>query len=555
MVVSIIGGRYKILRGLARGAFGETYLAQDIESQQIAVVKRLKPIVKDEYTLKVARRLFTTEAETLEKLGVHPQIPNLLAFYPEKFCIVQEFIDGPSLSEEIGQGKCLGELATNNLLKEILEILDFIHQQDVIHRDIKPSNLIRRKSDGKLVLIDFGAVKELSTLETNVQGQTVVTVAIGTPVYMPLEQQQGKPKKNSDIYALGIMAIQALTGKTPAELMEDKRSCREILQKDRRVSLKLAMIIDKMVRADWKQRYQSAQEVLNDLARWTAPIPLWDILIKGGVAVILIATVIFLFPYTKAIYVLNQANAQVEKGKYRQAIGLYDQVSTILPNSSKVWFLKGYALSQEKRYQDQLQACDRAIKLKPDFVEALNCRALALDGLKQYPQAINDYDRIIEIKTDFYQAYNNKAEALLRLKQPEKALDSFDKAILYNPDYVYAWTGRGDALFQLKRYPEAIPAYSKAIELSPKYSYAWNGRGNAYRISGQFDNAVSDYKMATETDPESDFYEAYYNLALAYIGLKQCQQAVSALDRAIKIKPNYQAAIQLRENLLNKGCG
>jgi tetratricopeptide (TPR) repeat protein/tRNA A-37 threonylcarbamoyl transferase component Bud32 len=554
MVATIIGGRYKILRGLSRGAFGETYLAEDLESQQTAVVKKLKPLVSDEYTLEVAKRLFTKEAETLKRLGVHPQIPTLLAFYPEQLCIVQEYVEGTSLSEEIGQGNCLQEAAATKLLKEVLEILEFIHKEDVIHRDIKPSNLIRRKSDGKLVLIDFGAVKELSTLETNFQGQTVVTVAIGTPVYMPMEQQQGKPKKNSDIYALGIMAIQALTGKTPTELMEDKRSCREILQKDRQVSLKLAMIIDKMVRADWKDRYQSAQEVLNDLARWNAPVPLWNILIKGGVTVALTVTAVVLFPYTKAIYVLNKANAQVEMGQYRKAIELYDQVLDVLPKSAKVWFLKGYALSQEKRFQDQLQACEQAIELKPDFVEALNCRALALNGLGKYPEALKDYDRIIELRSDFYQAYNNKGESFLKLQQPQKALDAFDQAILYNPDYVIAWTGRGDALFQLQRYPEAIPAYSKAIELSPKYSYAWNGRGNAYRMSRQFTNAVSDYKTAIQTDPESDFYEAHYNLALAHIALKQCQEAVAALDRAIEIKPNYQAAIQLRENLINKGC-
>lgn len=142
------------------------------------------------YTLNAGKILFDREAEALEKLGHHDQIPRLLAHFEDnqKFYLVQEFIEGHDFTQELRPNKQLSEAFVIQFLSDILEVLAFVHQQQVIHRDIKPSNIRRRESDGKLVLIDFGAVKQVSTQVVNSQGQTKVTIAIGSPGYMPSEQ-------------------------------------------------------------------------------------------------------------------------------------------------------------------------------------------------------------------------------------------------------------------------------------------------------------------------------------------------------------------------------
>jgi serine/threonine-protein kinase len=228
----------------------------------------------------------------------HDQIPKLFAHFAEnqEFYLVQEYIKGHDLTHEIQPGKPISETLVIQLLQDILEVLEFVHKQKVIHRDINPRNLMRRASDNKIVLIDFGAVKEVMTQMTNLQGQTI---PIGTPGYMPIEQVLGNPKFCSDIYAVGMVGIQALTGVSPDQLRHDPNTL-EVIWKNRvSVSPKLASILEKMVSYDFNQRYQSATEVLQDLLPSPVPPPplplpnkLWLILMGLGVA-----SIVFFFSF------------------------------------------------------------------------------------------------------------------------------------------------------------------------------------------------------------------------------------------------------------------
>ena len=203
----------------------------------------------------------------LEKLGKHSQIPQLLAYFEEnqEFYLVQEFIKGHPLSAEMILGKRLSEFQVVYLLKDILSVLNFIHTQGVIHRDIKPANIIRREQDGKLVLIDFGAVKQKLQESQLVEGQESVTIGIGTAGYAPNEQLKGQPKFNSDIYALGITAIQALTGQVPDQLPTDPKTAEIVWRNYASINNYLANVLDQMVRHHHSARYQSAAEVLQAL--------------------------------------------------------------------------------------------------------------------------------------------------------------------------------------------------------------------------------------------------------------------------------------------------
>ncbi|MGK7875870.1 MAG: protein kinase [Xenococcaceae cyanobacterium] len=271
---NILRRRYKIIRPLGTGAFGQTYLAQDrdLPGHPQCVVKKLKLQSAETSVLEMARRLFDTEAQVLYQLGSHDQIPQLFAHFEEnqEFYLVQELIEGHDLKQEFPVGRRWSETQVIALLQDVLPVLEFVHQQDVIHRDIKPANLIRRASDGKLVLIDFGAVKQISSQILNSEATEALTVAIGTPGYMPNEQSSGKPRISSDIYAVGMLAIQALTGILPKRLREDPRTSEVIwrnhLEVGQAQDSPLYEILDKMVRYDFRQRYQSATEVLQALA-------------------------------------------------------------------------------------------------------------------------------------------------------------------------------------------------------------------------------------------------------------------------------------------------
>ncbi len=269
MLNQILAGHYRVIRTLGEGGCAKTYIAEDLHrpGHPQCVVKYLKPSSKDTIYLLNIRRLFQREAEILEKLGQHSQIPRLLAYFEhdQEFYLVQEFIEGFTLTRELPRGHRWTERKVILLLRDILSILEFVHSYGVIHRDIKPSNLIRRSSDGRLVLIDFGAVKQiLSSTAIEETSEKYTTIAIGTQGYMPTEQARGKPRLNSDLYALGMVGIQALTGVSPLRLQEDADG--EVLWQDQaQVSTELATILSQMVRYHFRDRYQSSTQVLQDL--------------------------------------------------------------------------------------------------------------------------------------------------------------------------------------------------------------------------------------------------------------------------------------------------
>ncbi|MEM9450584.1 MAG: serine/threonine-protein kinase [Cyanobacteria bacterium P01_E01_bin.6] len=264
----MLAGRYQLVEILGAGGFGETYIAADLQrpGQPLCVVKQLRPITNDLKLFTLSQRLFRQEAQTLERLGKHPQIPQLLAYFEEgqEFYLVQEFINGHPLRQELLLKQQLTESEVVKFLTEILLILDFIHQCGVIHRDIKPSNIIRRQSDQKLVIIDFGAVKEMQAHMRDDQTH-LQTISIGTRGYMPSEQFAGTPRFNSDLYAVGVLGIQALTGLSPDRIDIDSATGELMWHGKAAPSLELKEILTTMTRYSFRERYQSAQDVLRDL--------------------------------------------------------------------------------------------------------------------------------------------------------------------------------------------------------------------------------------------------------------------------------------------------
>ncbi len=263
-----VGGRYQVLEVLGAGGFGHTYVAEDHQRPGTpkCVLKHLSFSSENADMLKQARRMFEQEAAMLERLGKHDQIPQLLAYFEEngEFYLVQECIDGYPIAYEIPEGTALSEATTIALLEDVLSILTFVHGEGVIHRDLKPENLIRRLPDQAIVMIDFGAVK---TIEAQINpARYTQSIPVYTTGYAASEQCLGRPQFNSDLYSLGIIAIQCLTGTHPTFLDADPYSG-DLLWKDQvTASPGLLAILDRMTQYQSSNRYPTAQDVLRDLA-------------------------------------------------------------------------------------------------------------------------------------------------------------------------------------------------------------------------------------------------------------------------------------------------
>lgn len=264
---TVLRDRYEILSQIGVGSFGIAYIAKDRESpsKKSCVIKQFYQINIDDCEMIAAREGFDREARFLEQQN-HDCIPKFYAQFEEKgqFYIVQSLVEGIPLSQELKAGEKKDEQYIKKLLIDILTPLKHVHSQEIIHRDLKPANLIRRE-DGKISLIDFGAVKEL------VNQPTTGGTTIGTPGYMPSEQAIGQPKLSSDIYAVGKIAIQAATGIYPSEL-ENDRDINPIWQYlAPEISLDLKNVLTRMVEYNFAARYSSAAETLEALSPHDTP--------------------------------------------------------------------------------------------------------------------------------------------------------------------------------------------------------------------------------------------------------------------------------------------
>ncbi|MEG4066469.1 serine/threonine-protein kinase [Microcoleus sp. Pol11C2] len=268
----ILSGRYLPVRLLGQGGFGAAFLARDryTPAMRQCVAKLLQPSVSlTPPQLQIAQTLFEREAAVLEELGnEHSQIPSLLAFFeltvaslqPGKndqfFYLVQEFIDGKNLEDELAVKGRFSEAETVEVLREILKVLDFVHSRGSIHRDIKPANIMRGKN-GRLYLLDFGAVKQV----TQSVGSAKASTGIYSLGYAPPEQMSGQEVyPATDLYALAVTCITLLSGLQPTELFDSYRN-EWNWQSRVQVSSRLAHVLDRMLLSAPSQRFQSASEV------------------------------------------------------------------------------------------------------------------------------------------------------------------------------------------------------------------------------------------------------------------------------------------------------
>ncbi|BDI15759.1 hypothetical protein ANSO36C_15610 [Nostoc cf. commune SO-36] len=276
-LVSLLRNRFRVMRVLSNeGGFGKTYLAEDTDKlNEHCVIKQLAPKVQGTWAVKKAMELFGEEAKRLQDLGEHPQIPTLFAYFEQDnfLYLVQQFIEGQNLLNELEQAGRYSESKAKELLLDLLPLLKFIHERQVIHRDIKPENIMRRQSDGRLILIDFGVSKQLTSTVHTQMGTT-----IGSHGYSPIEQiKGGEAYPASDLFALGATCFHLLTGIFPFDLWVENgfawvHNWRQYLPSP--LSGEFGQVLDKLLKKDIDERYQFADKVINDLAAQQLSSPL-----------------------------------------------------------------------------------------------------------------------------------------------------------------------------------------------------------------------------------------------------------------------------------------
>jgi serine/threonine protein kinase len=471
----ILDTRYRILQVLHMEEVVQTYLVEDaVLSDQQFIVKQLQPESQNPQDLKYLRQYFFKEAQILKQIGQeNDKIQKTFECfeYNTNFYLVQELIIGHQLTEEFLLGEPINENQVIDILLEILDILLYVHSCNITHQNIQPASIIRRHSDNKLVLVNFGYVQEL------------VTTTIANLEYIPIEQLQGNTQYNSDIYALGIVAIAAIMGLTTEEI-STLQSQKHLLTGElvwydgtTQVSQNLINIINKMVRFDYRKRYQSVTEVIEDLQQLKneqyepqkPQLKKFSLMLTGVASFVAVIVAGWFWQWLKLgsneNFIYQEGISQYEQGNYQEAVSSFTQTLEINPQNSLAYNYRGDAFYRLGDYQKAQADSSRAIALNPQDANAYYDRGFARFGLGKYPQAIADYTQAIKLNSQNPYAYYGRGLARVKVQDYQAATRDFSQAIAMNSNYGLAYYHRGLVYTQLRKRKEALIDLKKAAKL------------------------------------------------------------------------------------------
>ncbi|MEB3120566.1 MAG: protein kinase [Snowella sp.] len=282
----LINDHYLVKLILGQGRFNRTYLVEDTHRfNEPCVVKEFAPQIEDSIIREKTAEIFHRQAEILYNL-YHPQLANFREIFrasqenPDSIFLVQDYVEGQTYQDLLNlrrsRGKFFTEAEIRALLKQLLPILQYLHEQGIIHRDICPKNIIQREFDSLPVLIDFSSVKllestspqEPSTKTINDQPKTSwILSQLGKMTYGSKGQESLEwVSIDGDLYGLGVTAVVLLTGKEISLLTDTQQTLTEILH-EHSISPELTKILLKMLAQPTEPHFSSAQEILDDLSR------------------------------------------------------------------------------------------------------------------------------------------------------------------------------------------------------------------------------------------------------------------------------------------------
>jgi tetratricopeptide (TPR) repeat protein len=198
---------------------------------------------------------------------------------------------------------------------------------------------------------------------------------------------------------------------------------------------------------------------------------------------------------------VDQGNALYDQGKYDEAVQAYDKAIEVNPENADTWYNKGLALERQNKYNEAIQAYDKAIELDPKDADAWSAKGAALNSQDKYDEAIQAYDKAIEIDPRYADAWEGKGVALDGQGKYAEAVQAYEKATEINPQYAYAWNNKGVALREQGKYAESIQALDKAIEIDPQATIAgvaWNNKGRALKLLGKTSESDAAFAKSKE---------------------------------------------------------
>ncbi len=558
----IINDRYEIVQYLGTLkplGLGNTYLVKDWQllSQPKKIIKYIRPSPKSQSinhqsTLEKARVLLQKEVNLFQSLSQKIEfIPKLLDFSEENngFYIVYEFIEGNNLEVEFKKNSCWKEEKVINFLESIISILEVIHKQGVLHLDIQPKKIIK-STNNQIYLIGFSSFKTIANLIF--YGKFLENNPHQNQEYIPPEQKQGNPRMNSDLYALGLVAIKNLTGESPKNLKLDYLS-KNLNWNRKKVSRKLAKILNLMIVSDYQKRYQKASEIILALKKYHKKPN--KFLIFGPFVLVILAFLSFLgygiLTEKRGISQLKIADLELKQKNYQRAIVLYKKGLNQSPRQEKAWVNQAIAYQELNQYESMLKSCEDGINFFPNSIHLWICKATALVHLNNIEDAIQAYIKAKEIEPKNFIVLNNLGDLWLQIGRKQEAISNFKAAIIVDRERSHVpWNQLGKLYYESQDYDESLNAYQEALKVKPDYLPSLIGLGNLYNQLKEYQKAINSYDLAIEINPQS--YEAWFGKGVAFSGLQDLNLARESYEKALEIKPDYQAAKVAYETIKNK---
>jgi serine/threonine protein kinase len=552
-----IQDRYRALRVIGQGGFGKTFLAQDESkpSHPRCVIKQfafetINPNAS-QGDLDIAVRLFEQEAKRLDDLGKHPQIPELLSFtiHEGKQYLIQEFIDGETLEQELRRVNAFSEQQVRDVLVEVLQILEFVHSKSVIHRDISPDNIIRRKGDGKLVLVDFGAAKHATATILAKTG-----TGIGKPSYGAPEQMLGKSVFQSDLFGLGVTCLHLLTNVEPFTLydvLENEYQWRQFLN-GKVVSDGFGKLLDRMTAYRVKERPNSVMDILQEFVdKKVIPSRIASRQVQNSNRRLARQAL-----ETKAKEYLNSALAKKNEGNIQGAISDLTEAINLNPYEANAYRYRALAKNELGDHQGAIADYSKAIHLSPD-VDNYYDRGDVKQSIGDKEGAITDFTEVIRLKPEHTMlslAYYMRGLQKSDLEDETGAIADFTEAIRLKPDFDQVFVNRGLSKSELEDIRGAIADFSEAIQLNPNNTQAYNYRGDKKKKSGDYQGAIADYKRVISIMIMPSKARDYFQRGRAKEELGDNKGALNDYIEAIRLTPN-DATSYLNMGELKKDLG
>jgi len=528
-------GNYRIVTEIASSYFSHVFRGEHVYLPQFIVAIKLLHAYLD--SPQESER-FLQEAQFLAMLKHRHIMPIIdVGIFEGLPYLVVEYAQNGSLRDRLRRHPSPRPLPLDEaltILRQVGQALQYAHGMNIVHRDLKPENILFNTKDEAL-LADFNIATVLETAKTK------SIDIIGSPLYMAPEQFEGIVSKRSDLYALGCIAYELVTGRPPFNAPsafalglkhknEDphppihlnphlpghiEQAILKALAKERADRHSSVAVFVTALQQRPLEQSEAERSMLGNLRRCEETLATYEHAILNP---------------DSAIFHAKRGDLLYDLKRDEEALAAYEQAIQFDPHLPLAYEGKGNALYYCNRFEEALAAYERAIQLDSHLAKAYDGKGWALWHLKHYEEALKAYDRAIELDSRSASAHHGKGNVLFELRRYQEAAAAYQEAIRRKSRLIFAYFGKGNALFEIQLYNEALAAYEEAIQRDPRFAYAYNGKANALWRLNRYEDALAAYDQAISSDPSTALY--YRNKGRLLKSLGKIKEAEQAFEKA-----------------------